>query len=501
MDISTAPRHETAAINPLAPDIPDYELLHRIGRGGFGEVYVARNRHHGEFCAVKVVFSDKSAVELEAIRLYKNIVKDNDYLIQIQHFGKSASGDYYYVMPLADDANGPTVLRAPDQYNPLTLANYRAARGPLPIDEVLAIAEYLLLGLKRLHANHLVHCDVKPANVLRVGGEWRLSDIGIMAPGALVNDGRGTRWFKPPEDRRDCKADVYALGKTLLLLATDATPPRTLTESDPMDEFLHGSVSILGSDERNGALRKVILRACDPDLGKRYTANAMHQAVCKLVKTTSIVLEIVGIDYESLDEDQLVRDIVTRLGLCIVSSRKYRGSVLLQLHLTAAQAEYLLSVVKAGDLNDLGIADAWLGKVKKKPVIRNQEAPAKQHMIDFVLHWHDKIPVFILKEFWVLEMERIPGALTKKTAKVVVDCLRICAPVGIVLDLSKVGYFGSEFIGHLVLLQTLAKQYGSQLVLVGCSDTNREVLHTVGRGTPFTLFDSVAEAVAALSRN
>ena len=41
-------------------EIPDYHLLSKIGIGGFGEVYVARNRHDGEFCALKILFQNQS---------------------------------------------------------------------------------------------------------------------------------------------------------------------------------------------------------------------------------------------------------------------------------------------------------------------------------------------------------------------------------------------------------------------------------------------------------
>ena len=219
-------------------EIPDYHLLSKIGIGGFGEVYVARNRHDGEFCALKILFQNQSAVELDAVRHYKNIVKDSQFLVQIQHVGKADTGVYYYVMALADDANGPAVLRAPDQYKPLTLQLYRAARGPLALDEALGIADCLLLALKQLHGNRLVHCDVKPANVLRVGGKWRLGDIGLLTPRELLKVRRGTRWFLPPDDQADFKTDVYALGKTLLLLVTECKPPDNDKAPDPLNDFV-----------------------------------------------------------------------------------------------------------------------------------------------------------------------------------------------------------------------------------------------------------------------
>jgi hypothetical protein len=349
-------------------DIPDYQLLHKIGAGGCGEVFVARNRHDGEFCAIKVVFPDRSDVELDAIRRYKNVVKDGQFLVQIQHVGKADTGPYYYVMPLADDANGPSVLRAPDQYKPLTLQLHRAAAGPLALDEALSIADCLLLALKELHAARLVHCDVKPANVLRVAGKWRLGDIGLLSPRELLNGSRGTRWFLAPEGPTDFKTDVYALGKTLLLLVTDSKWPDSNKAPDPLNDFIEGKLDIPGNDDRKEHVRQIILGACHRDPSKRSTVKALHEAVSRLLQTTTIVLNIVGIDYDSLDEGQLLRELAARLGLCILSARKKRGSVLVELALTPAQAEHLLTAANAGKLADLHVSGAWSLQSQKRLV-------------------------------------------------------------------------------------------------------------------------------------
>jgi hypothetical protein len=344
---------------PSSCAIPDYQLLQKIGAGGCGEVYVARNRHDGDFYAVKVVFPHRSNVELDAIRHYKNVVRDSQFLVQIQHVGRADTGEYYYVMPLADDANGPAVLRAPDQYKPLTLQRHRAARGPLGLDEALGIADCLLLALNELHTSRLVHCDVKPANVLRMGGKWRLGDIGLMSPRELLTGSRGTRWFFPAEDQADFGTDVYALGKTLLLLVTDSKQPDSESTSDPLDDFIGGTLEIPGKDDRKARVRQIILGACHKDPRKRTTARTMHETVSSLLQRTTVVLNIVGMDYDSLDEAQLVRELASRLGLCILSMRKRHGSVLVEVEVTPAQAEYLLEVAKAGKLADLHVSGAW----------------------------------------------------------------------------------------------------------------------------------------------
>src|SRR5262249_15231278 len=88
---------------------------------------------------------------------------------------------------------------------------------------------------------------------------------------------------------------------------------------------------------------------------------------------TTIVLNIVGIDYDSLDENQLVRELAARLGLCILSTRKKRGSVLVELELTPAQAEHLLTAAKAGKLADLHVSGAWKLQSQKRSEIHAAE--------------------------------------------------------------------------------------------------------------------------------
>ena len=82
-------------------EVPDYELLRFLGRGGFGAVYLGRHRIHGEFSAIKI-FSKSRAAELDGVRAYKQRAQTNPHLVPIEHVGELAEA-YYYVMPLADD--------------------------------------------------------------------------------------------------------------------------------------------------------------------------------------------------------------------------------------------------------------------------------------------------------------------------------------------------------------------------------------------------------------
>src|SRR5262249_37811527 len=159
-----------------------------------------RNRLDGSFVAIKVIPTSRP-VELEGIRLYRQRANDHPYLVPIAHVGEGA-GFFYYVMPLADDLKGTAAVRVPEQDEPLALQRYLAARGRLPLDEVLTVAEHLLAALAPLHAGGLIHCDVKPGNVLRLRGTWRLGDLGLMTAGERLQPNRGTQVFWPPEGPR-----------------------------------------------------------------------------------------------------------------------------------------------------------------------------------------------------------------------------------------------------------------------------------------------------------
>jgi serine/threonine-protein kinase len=255
--------------------VPDYELIRRIGAGGFGQVFLARNRHDRGFCAVKVI-ATRSEVELEGIRLYRSYASDHPHLVPIKHVGE-VEGFLYYVMPLADDQGENSLPDAPELYTPRTLK--QALDHPPPLDEVLAIAYQLLSALGHLHAQGVCHCDVKPENIMRVQGTWRLGDLGL-AQLDLDREGiRGTRSYWPPEGPRDHTADLYALGLTLFRLATGAS-------LDRLPDYLAAAGECPPGGRGAARLRPVLARACDSDPARRYqSAGEMTSDLGRIGRT------------------------------------------------------------------------------------------------------------------------------------------------------------------------------------------------------------------------
>src|SRR5438876_7752610 len=101
----------TAFVSSAPPQIPDHELLRRVGEGAYGEVWLARNVM-GTYRAVKIVyrrsFSDERPYEREfaGIKKFEPISRAHGSQVDILHVGRNdAAGYFFYVMELADDSS------------------------------------------------------------------------------------------------------------------------------------------------------------------------------------------------------------------------------------------------------------------------------------------------------------------------------------------------------------------------------------------------------------
>ncbi len=157
------------------PLIPDHQLLKRIGRGSYGEVWLSRNMM-GEYRAVKIVYRKSFDQhrpferELSGIRKFEPISRSHEGFIDILHVGiNERAGYFYYVMELGDDEiSGPDIC--PDNYSPKTLAKHVSLRKSLSVQECLQLGLALSLALHELHKHGLIHRDVKPSNIIFVTG-------------------------------------------------------------------------------------------------------------------------------------------------------------------------------------------------------------------------------------------------------------------------------------------------------------------------------------------
>jgi WD40 repeat protein len=252
---------------PVRPAIQDYELLRPIGRGAYGDVWLARGVT-GVLRAVKIVWRDRFdddrpyEREFQGLRQFAAVSILEPRQLALLHVGRNeAAGFFYYVMELADDIDTGREIN-PERYVPNTLKEMRERRGRISAPETITIGVELARGLATLHKQRLVHRDIKPSNVIFVGGAPKLADIGLVTVASSGDSFVGTAGFVPPEGSGTPTADVYSLGKLLYELATGMDrndyprlPPELTTFPDSQDLL---------------ELNEVLLRACDNNRDKRY---------------------------------------------------------------------------------------------------------------------------------------------------------------------------------------------------------------------------------------
>ncbi len=269
-----------------SPPIPDYTLLRPVGRGAYGEVWLARSVT-GVYRAVKIVRRDNFSEdhpfdrEFAGIQRFEPVSLGHDSQVGLLHVGRNdAAGFFYYVMELADDIEtGDEIF--PERYVPKTLKELRARQLRLPADECLTITLALARALAHLHVQGLVHRDIKPSNVIFVHGVPKLADIGLVSAIDTSHSFVGTEGFVPPEGPGSAAADVFSLGKVIY----------EISSGQDRNEFpkLPKDLDTLADRRALLELNEVVLKACDPDLTRRYTtAESMSEDLLLLQAGKSV---------------------------------------------------------------------------------------------------------------------------------------------------------------------------------------------------------------------
>ena len=295
-----SPTGEAANARESGGAIHDHELVRRIGRGAYGEVWLARNAL-GTCRAIKIVyrkdFEDSRPFEREfaGIQKFEPISRSYPGLVNILQVGRRE--DYfYYVMELADAAEDPKAetrnpkegrnpkpesgaandeardaprafpsVHSPqssDLYRPRTLREDLRQNGRLPAGRCVEIGLALTSALAHLHRHGLVHRDVKPSNIIFVQGAPKLADIGLVTEAGDSRSIVGTEGYLPPEGPGTPQADIFSLGKVLYEIST-GQDRRQFPDLPP---------GLKGWPDHDLALEvnEVVLRSCAHDLSSRY---------------------------------------------------------------------------------------------------------------------------------------------------------------------------------------------------------------------------------------
>jgi eukaryotic-like serine/threonine-protein kinase len=199
-------------------DVPGYQIERCLGSGAYGSVWLAAERNTGKRVAIKFYTHrrglDWALLNREVEKLA--VLYNSRDVIGLMHVGWDADPPFY-VMEYLQNGSLSRLLE----------------QGPLPVDQAVRIATAVTRALVHAHRHGILHCDVKPANVL-LDGDFipRLADFGQARLSNEQSPALGTLFFMAPEQADldavpDPRWDVYALGALLYQMLCGEAPYRT----------------------------------------------------------------------------------------------------------------------------------------------------------------------------------------------------------------------------------------------------------------------------------
>jgi tetratricopeptide (TPR) repeat protein/tRNA A-37 threonylcarbamoyl transferase component Bud32 len=225
-DVHSTPHPSGFAVRPdqtALPDIPGYEILGVLGRGGMGVVYKARQKSLNRMVAIKMIIAGFHAGEAERSRFRKEAetiaALKHANIVEVHDFSEHQDVPFLVL----EYVEGGSLAR-------------RLDGNPISATEAGHITLTLARAVHNAHRHGVVHRDIKPANILITDdGRLKLTDFGLAKHLACRNESAsggvvGTPAYMAPEQAEGHTSaigpatDVYALGAVLYELLTGRPP-------------------------------------------------------------------------------------------------------------------------------------------------------------------------------------------------------------------------------------------------------------------------------------
>lgn len=247
-----------------------YELIEKIGSGGMADVYKAKDILLDRIVAVKI--------------LHSSFAEDNDFIVRFRHEAQSAGKlSHPSIVGIYDvGCDGDVHYIVMEYVEGETLKQYIQNHPNIPIDTAVRIAIEIGYALEEAHANGIIHCDIKPHNVLLTRtGKVKVTDFGIARAinSSTVLDKQsilGSVHYLSPEqaagDKITAKTDIYSLGIVLYEMLTHHLPFEGETAVSIALQHMQGDIP--RPTKYNPAispmLEECLLTALQKDPDKRY---------------------------------------------------------------------------------------------------------------------------------------------------------------------------------------------------------------------------------------
>jgi TolB-like protein/tetratricopeptide (TPR) repeat protein len=270
-----------------------YRIIEKIGAGGMGDVYLARDERLQRDVAIKILPAGTLADETARARFRKEALA----LSRLNHPNIATVHDF-------DTSDGVDFL-VMEYIRGVTL-NERLTQGPLPEKDVIRLGTQLAEGLEAGHKENVIHRDIKPGNIrVTLDGRAKILDFGlakVVRPAgetatadSLSETGTvGTLPYMAPEQVRgrqvDARTDIWALGTVLYEMATGRRPflendafrlgTAILESAAPSPRALNDRIPF--------ELERIILKTLEKEPARRYgSAAALLSDLRRLDETDS----------------------------------------------------------------------------------------------------------------------------------------------------------------------------------------------------------------------
>jgi serine/threonine protein kinase len=275
---------QTQAIEPppFTPErIGKYYVVHEVGRGSTGTVYLSHDPFYGRDVAIKL-YHATSGDDAEGRNARRMFMGEAKMVGKLQHPN---------IVPIFDagEEDGRRYVVTEHVHGARTLSAYCRPGSLLPIDQVVAIMYKCAKALHYAHSRGVVHRDIKPSNILlSQDGDVRIVDFGI----ALVADSdvsrlegvAGSPAYMSPEQVQglelDARSDLYSLGAVMYEMLCGQRPFRAGALGKLLRQVVQSEPESLRSirPEIPEELEEVVKRALQKEPGNRYRTGTEFAA-------------------------------------------------------------------------------------------------------------------------------------------------------------------------------------------------------------------------------
>jgi WD40 repeat protein/serine/threonine protein kinase len=348
--------------NPQAPKIPGYVLVKTIGKGAFAEVWKGWQTRTHKWVAVKVFIQKTGVNWLFLQREVERLIRLDKHPHIVSLLDADLEGEVpYYVM---DYMEGGSLEQFVDPKRAV-----EPARAALWMEEMAQALAYV-------HSKGMIHCDLKPANVLLdEEGHVRLADFGQSRIVTDSSSALGTLFYMAPEQavtvkdgeplQPDVRWDVFGLGTTLWAIVTGRVP----RGDEEARDALEAAPSL---DARLAVYRRIVTarglpdcRVANPEIDEDLSAIIDRCSDATSLRRYDGVQDVLA-DLKARRENRPVKPLADRTGY---RARKFmrRNSALVALSTFAfaALAGAFAQIVKERDSVRRELSVAYLSRAQR----------------------------------------------------------------------------------------------------------------------------------------